>query len=250
MRVFSAVLMAVFVASTKRQMSIEEIDAMIGDSDFWANWDSLKEGTDDEFGEMDVVDTTIPGTPTSATTAETNSDTPVIDRPLLYASLRAMYEKLVSDPLANTESIVEAIRNQTSAHNPYATITQVEYTRNMVLDACTMPYWVHKALLWMVRPNPEFALRFMDAFIHSFIAAYNSGRRPNESDTLLQFRYSMWIRYVLVPFAEDQTMNCETVVGSNNSFLKLKNELLPLVFKDQLDNLVANPDDIMELFHR
>jgi hypothetical protein len=161
-----------------------------------------------------------------------------------------MYEKLVSDPLANTESIVEAIQSQTSADNLYATIKQVEYTRKIVLDACTMPYWVHKALLWMVRPNTEFALGFMDTFIQSFISAYNSARGPNETDTFLKFRYSMWIRYVLVPFAKDETMNFEAVAGTNDSFLKLKNELLPFVFQDQLDNLVANPDAIMEMFLR
>ena len=247
MRLLTLIFAPIAMASYRHEMTIEEIDAMIDeDPKFWSNWDSVKKGEVDDFAVSDEIDP-LPDSPTSLTTQEALSETePVttIQPTVLYNSLKTVYEMLAENPFVDANLIAEQMRTRTSTDNPYATAEQVEATRTVILEACVIPVWAHKALIWMVKPNPDFAIRFIDTFIRSFLSAFNSA--ANQPIGILQMKYSIWIRFVLVPFAKDQSINCEQVAGTET--LRLKPDLLPVVFKDQLELLKTNPEQVMGIF--
>ena len=269
MRFTSLVVAPVCLASSTQKWTIDDIDAMIDrDPEFWTSWDTVKKGGMDDFaivagtGDEEVLENVeetgedehfafTDGTDTVSTDTVTTKDagdslTVASDSERLYASLKVLYELLVENPLAEASFISDRMKERTSPDNPYASVNQIEATRKLMLDACVIPLWAHKALIWMVKPNPEFALRFMDSFIRSFVSAYNAATFGNESSDILRLRYSIWIKYVLIPFAREELVNCEQVPGTD--LLRLKSEHLSNVFKDQLSQLNDDPQSILNHF--
>ena len=227
-----------------RQLSIEEIDALIAqDPKFWSAWDGPQSMLEDA---IDELSTPVPPTeaaphPVSATVEAVSGTSSELLR-----TLEITYEFLAANPRESAENIVHGIITRTSASNPFAAVEQVKQLQRMIFDLCSIPSWAHRALIEMIQPNPEFALRFIDSFVRSFVEAYNAARPSGTLDATLRIRFSTWIRFVLIPFIRDHTINCGKIPG-NEEYLQIKPDILPHVFLAQIEYLRAHPEAVTEM---